>query len=711
MNIIQKVKNTPLEIKILFLIVICLVTGFGSYVMYSLHSESRALLDQHRQKSKLFAKTMISGIRNIMLSGRAPYVKSFISEARTEFGEIGNIYLFNNKAEEIFPAVNPFISIPAREEQITAALEHSRFESNLYPIVNKPACYSCHSDNHKLRGLIQLDFQKKTDWESALTQVTTHAFESIMLSGKGEFADTLVSDLHKLPGIRLAQIYDEDGAYVAFGDDDVEIDEDLLEKYINIFQNNPGSPSVSFKENGLKYHFTPLPNREHCFVCHGSDPGIRGLFMLETEESAIEKKTVTGAILSGFGSLMQLQKASYTGAYVEMIRELPFVNSLRIFDNGTGKTGQVNEIYVPNPDYDILVKDESVDSLILDLNESFPDSIIEKEYIEEISGVEFLTQVIPIMNDVKCQACHSQPKESSPAYVTQMNRWKTRSVVKISASMYTIQEEIKKNTTISIIIGIITMGLVAMMLRIFMRMTVLQPLDIIGAVADKVKEGDLSVNAAVQSGDEIGILAKRINDMIQGLRERMHLTKFVSDDTLSAVQKADLKGVELGGKRKEATVLFSDIRGFTSYSETVDPEDVIDMLNTYLNRQAEIVKEFDGDIDKFVGDELMAIFIGDDMAKNAVNCSVAIQKAMTEINQKAGGNIGVGIGINTGLMVMGAMGSKDRMDYTVIGDNVNLGARLCSAAKAGEIILAKSVTVLLDKKNYQLKKMEPINVK
>ena len=371
----------------------------------------------------------------------------------------------------------------------------------------------------------------------------------------------------------------------------------------------------------------------------------------------------------------------------------------------------MNEIYVPNPDYDILVKDESVDSLILNLNESFPDSIIQKEYIEEISGVEFLTQVIPIMNDVKCQACHSQPKESSPAYVTQMNRWKTRSVVKISASMYTIQEEIKKNTTISIIIGIITMGLVAMMLRIFMRMTVLQPLDIIGGVADKVKEGDLSVNAAVQSGDEIGILAKRINDMIQGLRERMHLTKFVSDDTLSAVQEADLKGVELGGKRKEATVLFSDIRGFTSYSETVDPEDVIDMLNTYLNRQAEIVKEFDGDIDKFVGDELMAIFIGDDMAKNAVNCSVAIQKAMTEINQKAGGNIGVGIGINTGLMVMGAMGSKDRMDYTVIGDNVNLGARLCSAAKAGEIILAESVTALLDKKNYQLQEMEPINVK
>ena len=685
--------------------------GFGSYVIYSLQSESRILLAQHREKSRLFAKTMISGIRNIMLSGRAPYVKSFISEARTEFGDFGNIHLFNNKAEEIFPAVDPFTSVPTQEKQIITALQQSYFENNLYPIRNEPSCYSCHGDDHKLRGLIQLEFSEDIDWESALTRITTHAFESIMLSGKGEFADTLIMDLHKLSGVKLAQIYDEDGAYVAFGDDDEEIDEALVEKYTDIFQDNPDSPPLFTEDNGINYHFTPLPNRENCFVCHGPDAGLRGLFMLETEKSAVEKSTVTGAILSGFGSLMQLQKASYTGTYVEMIRELPFINNLRIFDNGTGKNRQVNEIYVPNPDYDILIKDESVDSLILDLNVLFPDTIIQKEFVEKIAGIDFLTQVIPIMNDVKCQACHSKPKENSPAFAVQKDRWKTRSIVTISASMTNIQEEIRKNTTISIIIGFITMILVAMMLRIFMKITVLKPLDIIGGVADKVKGGDLSVNAAVQSGDEIGILAKRINDMIQGLRERLHLTKFVSDDTLSAVQKADLKGVELGGKRGSATVLFSDIRGFTSYSETVDPEEVIDMLNTYLNRQAEIVREFDGDIDKFVGDELMAIFIGDDMAKNAVDCAVAIQKAMIEINQKAGGNIGVGIGINSGLMVMGAMGSKDRMDYTVIGDNVNLGARLCSAAKAGEIIIAESVSALLDKDNYALEELEPINVK
>ena len=76
-----------------------------------------------------------------------------------------------------------------------------------------------------------------------------------------------------------------------------------------------------------------------------------------------------------------------------------------------------------------------------------------------------------------------------------------------------------------------------------------------------------------------------------------------------------------------------------------------------------------------------------------------------------GKNIGIGIGINTGPMVMGAMGSKDRMDFTVIGDNVNLGARLCSAAAAGEVIISESTNKLLEGKNFQLTKLDPIKVK
>jgi adenylate cyclase len=244
-----------------------------------------------------------------------------------------------------------------------------------------------------------------------------------------------------------------------------------------------------------------------------------------------------------------------------------------------------------------------------------------------------------------------------------------------------------------------------------MRITVIKPLDIIGGVADKIGSGDLSVQARVKSQDEIGVLARRINAMVKGLQERLHLTKFVSDEALTAVKKVGLEGLKLGGERKEATVLFSDIRGFTSMSEKMEPEDVVNLLNTYYDKKTEIIQNFEGDIDKFVGDEVMAIFKGDQMANQAVDCAVEIQAEIQRLNRELGKNIEIGIGINSGSMVMGAMGSKDRMDFTVIGDNVNLASRLCSVAKAGEVIISENTKKLLVDTNSRMIKLDPIQVK
>ena len=141
-SIIQQLRRTPLEIKILILIVICLTLGFGTYVVYSLNSESKALMHQHRLRSHLFGETLISGIRNIMLSGRAPYVRAFVEEAREEFDKVGEFHLFNNKAEEIFPAKNPHISIPIKNPKLKERLEQNRFSDNLYPIRNETSCKS-----------------------------------------------------------------------------------------------------------------------------------------------------------------------------------------------------------------------------------------------------------------------------------------------------------------------------------------------------------------------------------------------------------------------------------------------------------------------------------------------------------------------------------------------------------------------------------------
>jgi adenylate cyclase len=177
---------------------------------------------------------------------------------------------------------------------------------------------------------------------------------------------------------------------------------------------------------------------------------------------------------------------------------------------------------------------------------------------------------------------------------------------------------------------------------------------------------------------------------------------------LEAIQN-NLSSVEPGGERKEVTVFFSDVRGFTRWSEKRAPEEVIDMLNTCLRFQADIVKEFGGDVDKFVGDELVAVFEGEKKEANAVNAAIKILQTMGSVMGQHP-DIAIGVGINTGEVVMGAVGSRDRMDYTVIGNHVNLGARLCSNAKPGQILVSQPVFERLERR-IQANELEPISVK
>jgi len=241
-----------------------------------------------------------------------------------------------------------------------------------------------------------------------------------------------------------------------------------------------------------------------------------------------------------------------------------------------------------------------------------------------------------------------------------------------------------------------------------------RPIVRIGKVAQLVGRGDFTVRVSeIKTRDEISDLGKRMNEMIEGLHERFQLQKFVSEQTIHAIKGADEQGVKLGGQRRKATVFFSDIRGFTAFSENVEPEAVIDMLNTYLRVQAGIVREFQGDIDKYVGDELVALFQGEDMVQNAVLAAVEIHTQTAALNEAhPEWNIGIGIGINTGDMVMGAMGSEDRMDFTILGDTVNLGARLCSHAARGQTLLSEATRMEIEGIAWiQTKKLEPIQVK
>jgi adenylate cyclase len=164
-----------------------------------------------------------------------------------------------------------------------------------------------------------------------------------------------------------------------------------------------------------------------------------------------------------------------------------------------------------------------------------------------------------------------------------------------------------------------------------------------------------------------------------------YVSKRIVDELIRDPSKA-----KLGGDRKEITVLFSDIRGFTSFSEKHQPEEVVSQLNEYLGAMTDIVFEYEGTLDKFIGDAIMALWgapIGQpDHAERACRCAISMIEKLKELQGKwaAEGKyvIDIGIGINTGGMVVGNMGAPGKkMDYTVIGDNVNLGARLESLTR------------------------------
>jgi len=176
--------------------------------------------------------------------------------------------------------------------------------------------------------------------------------------------------------------------------------------------------------------------------------------------------------------------------------------------------------------------------------------------------------------------------------------------------------------------------------------------------------------------------------------------------------------LKLGGEKRYATFLFTDVRGFTSMSESLEPEEVTYIMNKALTAQQSAVQKHGGMVDKYIGDAMMAIFnapIDQDFHENkAIDCAVDIQRNMESLNielmDRGIPAVAIGIGINTGYAVVGNMGSESRFDYTAIGDAVNIGARLESGTKeAGVDVLIGYNTAI--KSDYELTLLEPLQVK
>jgi adenylate cyclase len=198
---------------------------------------------------------------------------------------------------------------------------------------------------------------------------------------------------------------------------------------------------------------------------------------------------------------------------------------------------------------------------------------------------------------------------------------------------------------------------------------------------------------------------------------RQALGRFLAPEVVKMVEE-NPDGVRLGGTNQKVSVLFCDIRGFTSMSETMAPEKVVEILNKYFDGVTKAIFEYGGTLDKYIGDAAMAIFgapisKGND-TERAVLAGVAIQKLVSEMNRDAGKRghpeIKVGVGINTGVVTAGNIGSTQRLDYTVIGDEVNLASRMCGKAEAGQVLITES-TFKDVREKFRLTPLAPVMVK
>lgn len=239
----------------------------------------------------------------------------------------------------------------------------------------------------------------------------------------------------------------------------------------------------------------------------------------------------------------------------------------------------------------------------------------------------------------------------------------------------------------------------------------------------KVGEESVNVNLTISpllddQGEQIGTVIA-LEDISYLDKIKSTFKKYVSKQIVDKIlENEDL--LNLGGQELTLTTIFTDIRGFTNMSEKMDPIDVVKTLNEYFDLMIDVVFKYNGTLDKIIGDALMVIYgapiYGHDDTKRALLTAIEMQHLLLDFNaaRKLNGidPIEIGIGINRGKAIAGNIGSKDQMNYTVIGDAVNLAARLCSNADAGQILVSESVVSEVENLGlFDFQKLEAIKVK
>jgi class 3 adenylate cyclase len=247
-------------------------------------------------------------------------------------------------------------------------------------------------------------------------------------------------------------------------------------------------------------------------------------------------------------------------------------------------------------------------------------------------------------------------------------------------------------------------GLIALGLGLFglISARMLRPLQTLTAAAGRVARGDLDVAVpAPRSGDEVARLTRAFQAMVEGLRQRDFIRdtfgRYVSPEVAATVLGSP-EGLKLGGDRREITLLVADLRGFSALAARQPPEDVIRCLNGYLGRVVEVLARYRATIDEFQGDGILAFFgaplAAPDDPERAVACAIDMQRALADLNQEqrrlGWPELAMGVGIHTGEVIVGNIGSERRTKYGAVGAAVNLAFRIESQTVGGQVLLGPS---------------------